>query len=105
MSTTTVRISQSSHEVLKQISKQTGESMAHVLDKALEDYQRKLFFAQLNDGYAQLRADPEACLEHAAEADLWDATLMDGLDPQERWTEDGRCSSLADEAPQAGDAR
>ena len=27
----------------------------------------------------------------AAERQLWDTTLLDGLDPEERWTEDGRC--------------
>jgi hypothetical protein len=45
----------------------------------------------LNAGYAELRADPEAWAELEAERRLWDATLMDGLDPDERWTEDGRC--------------
>jgi hypothetical protein len=38
-----------------------------------------------------LRADSEAWAEHLAERKLWDATLMDGLDPDERWIEDGRC--------------
>ena len=28
--------------------------------------------------------------EHRAERKLWDATLMDGLDDEERCTEDGR---------------
>jgi hypothetical protein len=26
-----------------------------------------------------------------AERKLWESTLMDGLDPEEQWTEDGRC--------------
>jgi hypothetical protein len=41
-------------------------------------------------GYAALRADPEAWAEVEAERKLWDATLMDGLDPKERWTEADR---------------
>lgn len=40
---------------------------------------------------AALKADPEAWAEELAERKLWEATLMDGLDPDERWTEDGRC--------------
>ena len=90
MSTPTVRISDTSHQVLKDLAEQTGQTMLEVLDKALDAYRRKLFFEQLNAGYAELRADPEAWAEHLAERKLWDATLMDGLDPDERWTEDGR---------------
>jgi hypothetical protein len=81
MSAPTIRISEPSHQILKELAEQTGLSMMDILDKALDAYRRKLFFEQLNAGYAELRADPEA----------WDTTLMDGLDPDERWTEDGRC--------------
>jgi hypothetical protein len=91
MSTPTVSISESSHQVLKELAEQTGQTMMDVLDKALDAYRRKVFFDRLNAGYAELRADPEAWAEHLAERKLWDATLMDGLDSDERWTEDGRC--------------
>src|SRR6516164_2170484 len=91
MSTPTVRISEASHQLLKELAEQTGQTMMEVLDKALDVYRRKLFFEQLNAGYAELRADPEAWAELEAERRLWDVTLMDGLDPDERWTEDGRC--------------
>jgi hypothetical protein len=91
MSAPTVRISETSHHILKGLADQTGQTMMDVLDKALDAYRRKLFFEQLNAGYAELRADPEAWAEHLAERKLWDATLMDGLDPDERWMEDGRC--------------
>jgi hypothetical protein len=90
MSAPTVRISEASHRTLKELAEQTGQTMIEVLDKALDAYRRKLFFEQMNDGYAELRADPKAWAEHLAERELWDATLMDGLDPNERWTEVGR---------------
>jgi hypothetical protein len=90
MSALTVRISEASHQVLKEIAEQTGQTMMDVLQKALESYRRKLFFEQLNAGYAELQADPAAWAEHLAERKLWDSTLMDGLDPKENWTEDGR---------------
>jgi hypothetical protein len=61
--------------------------------------ERKLFFEQLNAGYAELRADPVAWAEHLAERKLWDATLMDGLDANEHWTEDGRCLSREKDKP------
>jgi hypothetical protein len=91
MSAPTVHINEASHQLLKELAAQTGQTMMDVLDKALDAYRRKLFFEQLNAGYAELRADPQAWAEHLAERKLWDATLMDGLDPDERWTEDGRC--------------
>jgi hypothetical protein len=91
MSAPTVPISEVSYRLLKELADQTGQTMPEVLDKALDAYRRKLFFEQLNAGYAELRADPEAWAEHLAERKLWDATLMDGLSPDEHWTEDGRC--------------
>ena len=63
--------------------------MQAILDKALTEYQRKRFFEQLNADYEALRADPEAWAEYQSELALWDATLMDGLDPNEHWTADG----------------
>ena len=77
--------------MLKELAEQTGQTMMDVLSKALDAYQRKLFFEQMNAGYAELRADPKAWAEHLAEREQWDTTLMDGLDLDERWTEDGRC--------------
>jgi hypothetical protein len=91
MSTPTVPIREAAHRLLQQLAEQTGENALDILDKALDGYRRKVFFEQLNAGYAALRADPEAWAEMEAERKLWDATLMDGLDPNERWTEDGRC--------------
>ncbi|MBI2302192.1 MAG: AbrB/MazE/SpoVT family DNA-binding domain-containing protein [Armatimonadetes bacterium] len=41
-----------------------------------------------NAAYAALRADPAAWAEVEAERAVWDGTLMDGLDPDEYWTED-----------------
>lgn len=89
MSAPTVRISEAAHRILKEMAEQTGQSMTEVLDKALDAYRRKVFFEQLNADYAALKADPEAWAEELAERKLWDATLVDGLDPDECWTEDG----------------
>ena len=50
----TVRISEASHLVLKELAEQTGQTMMDVLDKALDAYRRKLFFERLNAGYAEL---------------------------------------------------
>jgi hypothetical protein len=96
MSAPTVRISEVSHKILRELAEQTGQTMMDVLDRALDSYRRKLFFEQLNAGYGELRADPEAWAAHLAERKLWEATLMDGLNPGERWTEDGHCLTPED---------
>src|SRR5438105_8238775 len=99
MSAPTIPISEASHRILRELAEQTGQSMTEVLDKALDAYRRKVFFEQLNAGYAELRADPQAWAEHLAGRKQWDATLLDGLDPEEHWTEDGRSLTPEDGTP------
>ena len=94
MSTPAVNLSEASLRILRELAEQTGQPMSEILDRALDAYQRKLFFEQLNAGYAALRADPEAWAEELEERKLWEATLLDGLDSDERWSNDGRCQSL-----------
>lgn len=80
MSATTVRISEGSHQALKELANRTGDSMGEVLTKALEAYRRKLFFEQMNAGYAALQSDSKAWAEHQSDLKDWDAVLLDGLD-------------------------
>jgi hypothetical protein len=91
MSTLTVPISETANRLLRELSEQTGQTTAEVVNQALAAYHRQVFFDQLNAGYADLRAEPKVAAELAAEQKVWDVTLMDGLDPTERWSEDGRC--------------
>jgi predicted transcriptional regulator len=83
MASTTVRITEKSRRQLRQLAKRLGKPMQAVLDEAVEEYRRKAFLDAVNRGYANLRADPEAWSEELAERKEWDATLMDGLDPNE----------------------
>jgi hypothetical protein len=76
--------------MLKRLAAQTSLPMTNVLEQALESYQRKLFLAQVNAGYAELRASPRDWAEHQAERKLWDTTIADGLEA-EHWSEEGRC--------------
>jgi hypothetical protein len=90
MSSLTIPISERSNQLLKELADQTGQNSLDILDKALDNYRRKLFFEKMNAGYGEMRADPQAWSDHLAERKLWDTALMDGLDPDEQWTEDGR---------------
>lgn len=99
MSAPTVHLSEASHRILVDLTERTGLPEAEVLDRALTDYHRKLFFDRLNAGYAELRADPRAWAEHLDERKAWGATLADGLDTAEHWTDDGRCLTPEDGKP------
>jgi AbrB family looped-hinge helix DNA binding protein len=57
------------------------------------DEYRRQFLAELDREFAALREDPEAWEEELAERRLLDGTLLDGLDPDELWTEDGNVVS------------
>jgi hypothetical protein len=90
MSTGTVRITAASRRLLKELAEQTRLRMTEIIERALHAYERKLFFERLNQGYAELRGDGKAWSEHLAERKVWEATLTDGLDPDEHWTEEGQ---------------
>jgi predicted transcriptional regulator len=90
MSAPTVRMSKATHRKLKTLAAQTKQPMIDVLDKAVEAYQRQLFFEKVNAGYAALRRDRQAWSEHTAERKSWEKTLVDGLDADEHWTEQRR---------------
>jgi hypothetical protein len=91
VSTPAVTISESAQRMLQELAEQTGLGVTEILDKALDDYRRKVFFEGLAADYAALKADPEVWAEELAERKLWEATLMDGLHPNQQWTEGGRC--------------
>lgn len=50
-----------------------------------EERWRDRVFAEANAAWAAQRADPEALRQLQQEDALWEATLMDGLDPDDVW--------------------
>lgn len=82
----TVRISEQSHQKLREIAAQSGEPMQAILDKALEQYRRQKFWEECNAAYAALQQDPEAWEDLQREYKSFEGTLMDGLDPHEDWS-------------------
>ena len=79
MGTQTVRVSKRTHEELRELSNQYGESMQAVLAYAVEELRRKRFFEQANAAYAALQDDQAAFQEYISEQKLWENTLADGL--------------------------
>jgi hypothetical protein len=74
---------------LRELARWAGGSVDQALDHAVKDQYDREFWKAVDAGDAALRADPQAWAEVEAERRLWDNTLMDGLDPSERWSEEG----------------
>jgi hypothetical protein len=89
MANTPAYISEKTNAVLHELAQDTGKTIEEVLDAAVEEYRRKVFIEKVNAGYAALRAEPVAWAEVEAERQSMAGSLMDGLDPNERWGEDG----------------
>ena len=89
MATLTVQIAENTQRSLEALSEQTGKTVPEILANAVEEYRRKLFLEGVDRDFAVLKANPEAWAEELEERRLFESTLMDGLDPHERWTDDG----------------
>lgn len=82
MGTTTIRVSERTHEALRALAAASGEPMARLVERAVERLQAEEFFTALDAAYATLRADPAAWAEEEAEREAWEATLGDGLEDE-----------------------
>jgi predicted transcriptional regulator len=80
MGSTTVRVSEHTHALLRELARATGQPLQQVLERAVEHYRREQFFAELNAAYERLRADPVAWADELAERAELEGTLADGLD-------------------------
>ena len=78
----TTRISAPSHQVLRRLAEQSGESMQTLLEKAVELYRRQRFLEENNRAFEALRADASAWKGEQAERELWDITMADGLEKE-----------------------
>jgi hypothetical protein len=93
MATSSIDVTDSTRDLLHAISQQTGKTIPEILDKAVEEYRRKIFFEGLDQDYAALKADPEAWAQELEERKLFENTLMDGLDPDERWMDNSKANN------------
>jgi hypothetical protein len=89
MAETMIPVSEITFDRLQELAQWNGVSAGDALNQAVQELYDRHFWVAVNAGYAALRRDPAAWAEIEAERKLLDGTLMDGLDPAERWTEDG----------------
>jgi hypothetical protein len=83
MRRTTVRINDSTREILREMARIEGRSMQALLAEAVEAMRRKRFLEQLNAAYSSLRRDAKAWAAVERERREWDGTLLDGLSVHE----------------------
>lgn len=77
--TTTIRVTRRTRDILQRLAEEYGSSMQAVLDEAVELLQGQRLLEATNQAYAALRANPVAWKELQEERAEWDVTLADGL--------------------------
>ncbi len=77
MAQTTVRITERSHQLLREISRSEKRPMQAILERALEDYRRRCFLEDVNTGWS----DPEIRRTLREELGPWESVTRDGLAP------------------------
>ena len=80
MTTTTIRVSLRTRDLLQELAQTSGSSMQAVLEQALEQYCRQQLLEATNAAYAALRAAPEAWANLEQERLAWEQTRADGLE-------------------------
>lgn len=80
--TTQVRVSNSTHQMLRSLSKEFGESMQTIVEEAIEQYRQRKFLEGLNEDFRALKEDEQAWQEELEERKMWDKTLLDGEDKE-----------------------
>ena len=80
MTTTTIRVSLRTRDLLQELAQTSGSSMQAVLEQALEQYRRQQLLEATNAAYAALHAAPEVGATLERERLAWEQTLADGLE-------------------------
>jgi hypothetical protein len=78
MSSSTVRISKESSNILREIAAREKKSLQTVLDDAIEEYRRHRFLQEANKAYLVLKENPRSWKVEAEERKQWETTLSDG---------------------------
>jgi predicted transcriptional regulator len=86
----TIRVSRSTHELLRELADRSNATITAVVDEAVRDLQRKKFWADFNSACEALQADPAAWADLRQEDAAWETTLADGLQKEPQSDEQPR---------------
>jgi fructose-1,6-bisphosphatase/sedoheptulose 1,7-bisphosphatase-like protein len=79
---TTIRVSTVTRDTLHSLSKARGKSIQDVTEAAVELYRRRTLLEEANRAYAAVQEDSGAKQLWREELNAWDATSIDGLEPE-----------------------
>lgn len=82
MSSVNIRISSNSYQILKTLAQNKGQSMQSIIDQAIEDLRRRKMLEATNSAFSALKADKEVWAEETEERELWENTLLDGIEKE-----------------------
>ena len=80
MSELTIDISETTHKTLLQLAQTSGEDLVTVMERAVENYRRYVFLAQVDRAFTALRQNEELWQDEIAERQAWELTIADGVD-------------------------
>jgi hypothetical protein len=80
----TIRVSRSTHELLRELAAKSNATITAVVDEAVRDLERKKFWADFNSACEAIRADPAARADLQREDAAWEETLADGLEEEQQ---------------------
>jgi hypothetical protein len=80
MASATIRVPQTTRDILRDLSRHSGEPISELVARAVERLRREYFLEATNQAFASLREDPEVWQDELAERAEWDAALSDGQD-------------------------
>lgn len=75
----TVRVSRSTHELLRSLAAQSGSTITAVIEQAARDLQRRRFWDDFNARCQALKADATAWADLREEDSVWDVTTAEAL--------------------------
>ena len=79
METTTIRINKDTHNLLKEISKSNNISLNDLIIDMSSEYQKKIFWSNVNESYKKLQQNKETWNEVIKERKVWEQSLGDNL--------------------------
>lgn len=77
-----MRLSDAVEKQLEELIALTGKPRQKILEKALKELSKQLFFKKSNEQYLALRKNKEEWNSYMQENEDWDITLQDGLDDE-----------------------
>lgn len=76
---TTIKVAESTRDRVNALGARTGQTAGDVVDKALDEYERAIFWHDYAVAATAVAADATIAAEEDAERELWEGTVRDGL--------------------------